>query len=55
MTDAHSALDVLTTVLLGLVGFFAVRLVRQQDTHDDRLNNHAQRLSQIDGKIEGTA
>ncbi len=50
--DSHAALDGLTTILIMIVAFFLVRLVKKQDHHSRRLENHAQRLTRIDGDVE---
>ena len=52
MTELSVVLDSAQSVLLAIVGFFLVRLVREQDGHRSRLENHAQRLTRLDGNVE---
>lgn len=48
----HTTVDVATAILLPVVAFFVNRLIKRQDRHGDRLDNHAQRLSSLDGKTD---
>jgi hypothetical protein len=52
VSSVHASVDVAMTGLLPVVAYFLMRLVRQVDDHGSKLSNHAQRLSQLDGRTD---